>query len=94
MTAIGLLKIKGDKDAQILEGFEKTFALILCFGEAAGQVWYGAYGPPSQLGLVRIALILLQLLFSGVVVILLDDMMKQGYGLGSGISLFLVANTS
>lgn len=77
-----------------MEGFQKTFALILCFGEAAGQVWYGAYGPPSQLGAVRIALILLQLLFSGVVVILLDDMLKQGYGLGSGISLFLVANIS
>jgi protein transport protein SEC61 subunit alpha len=66
----------------------------LCFGEAAGQIWYGAYGPPSQLGAINITLILLQLLFSGVVVILLDSMSKQGYGLGSGISLFLVANTS
>lgn len=27
-------------------------------------------------------------------VILLDSMLKQGYGLGSGISLFIVANTS
>lgn len=92
--AIGLLKAQGDRDNKILEGFEKTFALILCFGEAAGQVWYGAYGPPSQLGFVNIALILGQLLFSGVIVILLDSMLKQGYGLGSGISLFLVANIS
>jgi protein transport protein SEC61 subunit alpha len=94
VTAIGLLRPQTEKDGEILEGFEKTFALILCFGEAAGQVWYGAYGPPSQLGMLKISLIILQLLFSGVIVILLDSMLKSGYGLGSGISLFLVANTS
>ena len=93
-SAIGLLKARSDKEKQILDGFERTFALILCFGEAAGQVWYGAYGPPSQLGIVNISRIIAQLLFSGVMVILLDEMLKQGYGLGSGISLFIVANTS
>jgi len=40
------------------------------------------------------ALIVGQLMGAGMVVILLDDMLKRGYGLGSGISLFLVANTS
>jgi protein transport protein SEC61 subunit alpha len=32
LTAIGLFKIKTQKDYQVLEGFEKTFALIICFG--------------------------------------------------------------
>ena len=32
VNAIGFLKVQGEKDGQILEGFEKTFALILCFG--------------------------------------------------------------
>lgn len=68
--------------------------MILCFGEAAGQIWYGAYGPPSQLSALSIFLILSQLMFAGLLVILLDSMLKQGYGLGSGISLFIVANTS
>jgi len=31
---------------------------------------------------------------AGVVVILLDDLLRKGYGLGSGISLFIVANTA
>ena len=93
-TAIGLLKVTSPKDQKILEGFEKTFALILCFGEAAGKVWYGAYGPTSTLGAFKIVIILAQLMFAGLLVILLDSLLKQGYGLGSGISLFIVANTS
>jgi protein transport protein SEC61 subunit alpha len=39
-------------------------------------------------------LIVAQLMMAGLVVILLDEMLKKGYGLGSGISLFIVANTS
>lgn len=39
-------------------------------------------------------LIVGQLMGAGMVVILLDDMLRKGYGLGSGISLFIVANTS
>ena len=41
-----------------------------------------------------IVLILAQLTGAGFVVIMLDDVLKKGYGLGSGISLFIVANTS
>lgn len=37
-------------------------------------------------------LIILQLFFSGVVVIILDELLQKGYGLGSGISLFIATN--
>jgi len=30
--------------------------------------------------------------FSGIIVLLLDDMLNKGYGLGSGISLFIATN--
>ena len=40
------------------------------------------------------ALIVAQLMGAGFIVILLDEMLRKGYGLGSGISLFIVANTS
>lgn len=43
---------------------------------------------------VNMALIVAQLMMAGLVVIMLDEMLKKGYGLGSGISLFIVANTS
>ena len=68
--------------------------IIFCFGEAAGAIYYGAYGPASNMSILTIVLILAQLTGAGFVVILLDDMLRKGYGLGSGISLFIVANTS
>ena len=39
-------------------------------------------------------LIIIQLTSSGFIVILLDDMLQKGYGLGSGISLFIAVNIS
>jgi protein transport protein SEC61 subunit alpha len=39
-------------------------------------------------------LIILQLTASGFIVILLDDMLQKGYGLGSGVSLFIAVNIS
>jgi protein transport protein SEC61 subunit alpha len=37
-------------------------------------------------------LIILQLFFAGVIVIILDEFLQKGYGLGSGISLFIATN--
>jgi len=68
--------------------------LIFCFGEAVGAIWYRAYGQPSLMSSSTILLIILQLMGAGCIVILLDDILSKGYGLGSGISLFIVANTS
>lgn len=50
------------------------------------------YGDISDIGAGPALLILLQLVFAVVVVILLDDMMQKGWGLGSGISLFIATN--
>jgi protein transport protein SEC61 subunit alpha len=94
LMTIGILKITSKKDEKDAEGLESILALIFCFGEAAGAVWYGAYGQPSQMSPITIVLIIAQLMGAGCIVILLDDMLKKGFGLGSGISLFIVANTS
>ncbi len=37
-------------------------------------------------------LIILQLTVSGFIVILLDEMLQKGYGMGSGVSLFIAVN--
>lgn len=72
VQAAGLAKANSKKDEKTFENVEKIFAVIFCFGEAAGQIWYGAYGPPSMLGWERMALIMAQLMGAGFVVILLD----------------------
>merc|ERR1712217_337063 len=37
-------------------------------------------------------LLILQLFFAGVIVLTLDELLQKGYGLGSGISLFIATN--
>lgn len=55
-------------------------------------MWSGAYGNLEQIGLVNACLIILQLTASGFIVILLDEMLQKGYGMGSGVSLFIAVN--
>lgn len=50
------------------------------------------YGELSDLGAFNALLILMQLFTAGVIVILLDELLQKGYGLGSGISLFIATN--
>ena len=69
-----------------------VFALILTFGQAVVYVATGLYGRPSELGWGIVILLILQLVTSGMIVILLDEMLTKGYGIGSGISLFIATN--
>ena len=54
----------------------------------------GMYGDVQQIGALHATLIIVQLVFAGVLVILLDELMQKGYGIGSGISLFIATNIS
>lgn len=68
-----------------------TFALTLV--QAFLYVVSGSYGSMEELGLYRALAIVAQLFIGGVVVVLLDDMMTKGYGIGSGTNLFMAATT-
>jgi protein transport protein SEC61 subunit alpha len=50
------------------------------------------YGDLRELGAGNAILIISQLFFAGIIVILLDELMQKGYGMGSGISLFIATN--
>ncbi len=52
----------------------------------------GLYGQPSDLGAGVCVLLVVQLVVAGLIVILLDELLQKGYGLGSGISLFIATN--
>jgi protein transport protein SEC61 subunit alpha len=67
---------------------------MFAFGSAVGQIWYGAYGSMESLGFFGASILVAQLLAAGLMIILLDEILSCGYGLGSGISLFIVANTA
>lgn len=71
---------------------QKLLAILLAVGQATVYVLTGMYGPPKSLGSGVCLLLVLQLVFAGIVVILLDELLQKGYGLGSGISLFTATN--
>jgi protein transport protein SEC61 subunit alpha len=50
------------------------------------------YGEIKELGATNAILLILQLFVAGVIVIILDELLQKGYGLGSGISLFIATN--
>ena len=52
----------------------------------------GIYGDVRDMGMGNAFLIVLQLFMAGLIVICLDDLLQKGYGLGSGISLFIATN--
>ena len=64
----------------------------MTLGQAVVQVTTGFYGDPSELGAGICLILVLQLFLGGVIVILLDELLQKGYGLGSGISLFIATN--
>lgn len=69
-----------------------VFALIISLGQATVYVLTGMYGQPSELGAGVCLLLVVQLVVAALIVILLDELLQKGYGLGSGISLFIATN--
>lgn len=80
------------EDRALFQGAQKLFGLLITLGEAVAYVISGMYGDIRTIGAWNAILIIVQLFFAGVVVILLDELMQKGYGLGAGISLFIATN--
>ena len=66
--------------------------MLITIGEAVAYVVSGIYGDVRDLGAGNAILIIIQLFCAGIIVICLDELLTKGYGLGSGISLFIATN--
>lgn len=80
------------EDRALFGGAQKLFGILITVGEAVAYVVSGMYGDINDLGAGNCILIILQLFCAGMVVITLDELLQKGYGLGSGISLFIATN--
>jgi protein transport protein SEC61 subunit alpha len=80
------------EDRQLFQGSQKLFGMLITIGEAVAYVLSGMYGEIAELGAGNAILIIIQLFFAGIIVILLDELLQKGYGMGSGISLFIATN--
>jgi len=80
------------EDRALFSGAQKLFGILITVGEAIAYVVSGMYGDLATIGAGNAILIILQLFAAGMVVIILDELLAKGYGLGSGISLFIATN--
>jgi len=80
------------EDRALFNGAQKLFGMIITNAQATAYVLSGMYGELPVLGFGNSFLIILQLFFSGIIVLILDELLQKGYGLGSGISLFIATN--
>lgn len=72
--------------------FFPVFGMVITVGQAIVYVMTGMYGDPTEIGAGVCLLIIIQLFVAGLIVLLLDELLQKGYGLGSGISLFIATN--
>lgn len=66
--------------------------MLITIGEAVAYVVSGMYGDIHQMGSGIAILLVVQLVMGGITVIVLDELLEKGYGIGSGISLFIATN--
>ncbi|OQS55537.1 protein transport protein sec61 alpha subunit [Ecytonucleospora hepatopenaei] len=80
------------EDKILYDCFGKLIAILITIVQAIVQIQTGFYGPTEHIPTPYKAVIFVQLLFSGLIIILLDELLQKGYGYGNGVNLFIVAN--
>lgn len=95
------IDLTNPEDRKKFTAAQKTFALLLALFESimfvvacrywnfVGNPFTGCIASPYQRALVAV-----QLFLATYFVILLDEMIQKGWGLGSGVSLFILAGVS
>lgn len=80
------------EERELFAGAQKLFGMLITVGQGTAYVISGMYGDLADLGAGNAFLIVVQLFFAGILVIVWDELLQKGYGLGSGISLFIATN--
>ncbi len=79
------------EDRALFTGTQKVLAFLVTVVQASIYILSGAYG---QLSFDKVLLVFIQLTVAGTLLILMDETIQKGWGLGSGVSLFIAANVA
>src|SRR5213593_2100349 len=80
------------QDRALFTGASKVLSIVMTIFEGVAFLVGGAYNSGGQAPSINADfLIIIQLVFAGIVIILLDEMLQKNWGFGSGISLFIAA---
>ncbi len=92
------LKMSEPGDRAIFGSATKFLTLIVIVGESLAYILGGALGPACSGTVVTSCLtpnqdlvIFIQLFIASLLVLMLDEMIQKGWGIGSGVSLFILA---
>ncbi len=82
------LNMGDSADRAIFGSATKFLTMIVIVGESVAYILGGALGAltPNQA-----LVIFVQLFIASIMVLLLDEMIQKGWGIGSGVSLFILA---
>lgn len=80
------------EDRSLFTGASKVMSIVMTGAQASAYLIGGILG--SGMPIVQSTIIFLQLLTAGLVLMLLDEMIQKGWGIGSGISLFILAGVA
>jgi preprotein translocase SecY subunit len=83
--------LSNSEDRALFTAAAKVFSIVLTGVQASAYIISGMYG---SLDPITTVIVFAQLLCAGVVLILLDEMLQKGWGIGSGISLFILAGVA
>jgi len=76
---------------KLFAGVQKLFAIIFAAFEALAYVIGGMYGPLNE---TQQILVFSQLFFVSILVLLMDELLQKGWGIGSAVSLFIAAGVA
>lgn len=85
------LDLTTSEGRRIFAGLQKLTAILFAALEALAYIYGGVYG---QLSTTQQYLVFAQLFAASVLVILMDDMLEKGWGIGSAVSLFIAAGVA
>lgn len=74
------------QDRSLFTSASKIMAVVMTLFEALAYIIGGAYG---SITVQTQFIIVVQLLAAGIILMLLDELLQKGWGIGSGISLFI-----
>lgn len=93
LAASGLISVdfSDPNDRALFSGANKVLTVIITIIQASA---YLLSGIQRILGIMQAVIIFVQLIVAGLIVMLLDEMIQKGWGIGSGVSLFILAGVA
>ena len=85
------IDMSNPEDRSLFTSASKILSVVMTVFEASAYIIGGTYG---ALPVTTEIVVMLQLVGAGLIVLLLDELLQKGWGLGSGISLFIAAGVA